>query len=88
MDPEPTVIVLDRGGAAGAGPVRGVTVSLAIAATVAALALTGLGSGPRHHARAARQSVAIPTFVGVRFDTRLDGDEGQPGGRRPDADDR
>jgi hypothetical protein len=79
--------VLDRGGAAVAGRARTVAVSLAIAATVAALALTAVGSGVRHHTAAAQRAVPIPPFIGARFDTRLDGDEGQPGGRRPDADD-
>ncbi|HLJ04388.1 MAG TPA: hypothetical protein VKT31_13165 [Solirubrobacteraceae bacterium] len=88
MDPEPTVTVLDRGGPALAGSARTFAVGLAIAATAVVLALTGLGSGAHRHTPTAQRVAPIPPLIGVRFDTRLDGDEGQPGGRRPDADDR
>jgi hypothetical protein len=68
--------------------VRLAALTLAVAAAVVVLALVGLASGERHTTPASRRAAPIPSFVGVRFDSRLDGDEGQPGGRRPDADDR
>ena len=88
MDPEPTVTVIQHGGAVVSKAVRLAVVALAVLAAVAVLVVAGIGSGShRDRAPIARQPAAAATAAPVVVATPGDMKNDRDGPGLRDADD-